>query len=248
MPVLCTLLAVAGCATTYPTVSGFDSVNITRQPKAGMRLAVWKITTIRRPGQQPVSSTQLVITDITIVTPDFYECRVTENAVSLPATLRIGKDLSAEVRFDDSAAVTEADRLKVKTVLNQFKEANSRVLDQFSGPWRLGDARSGTFRLPNEFPMPREPDIAFKMSSTLRRVVLFNGRQAAEFTFTGTSQNAFSQYPARFSIVGKTCIDLATGFELRSLWTGQGEWRMQTYNFYREFEGEEAVDLDASRF
>ncbi len=256
-----TLLAACARATvreiSYPAVPDVQEVDLTWQPREGMRL-VHRVTTeveATGPLTRPVADrdkkqhmTLSRIMEVARVGPDYFDVRFVQDGATLPATLRFSRAWAPiEIRPDDPSALGEKDRDALDAALKQLGEPLAQAA-KFFGRWKVGETRPFDIRLSGI------PDTSGtgQGSMTFRRVVVIDGRQAAEFDWQGQTEFLFTGdpgkgAPGRMTISGREWRDLATGASLRLTAKANAEFTRQGQPTRVAYETAEVLDMTESR-
>lgn len=251
---------LAGCAEltapAFPVVADVREVDLKWQPRAGLRL-VHRVTrdveasgALTRPlkeqqKKQSVSMTRT--TEVTAVGPDYFDLRFAEDGAPIPATLRFSRAWAPmEIKFDDPA-LGDKDRSAIDGALRKFSEPFGQAA-QFFRRWKVGDAQPFDIRLPA---LPGMSGTG-EGTMTLLRVVMMDGRQAAEFQWQGQTEFLFTGepgrgVPGRMSVTGREWRDLATGALLRLSAKANAQFTRQAEPTYVEYRTEEVLDPAGSR-
>jgi hypothetical protein len=253
---------VAACAgaamePTYPAVPGVQEVDLTWQPREGMRIVHRVTTDVTASGEltkpiadtdkkQHISVTRTV--EVTGTGPDYFDVRLGQNDATLPATLRFSRDWTPrEVRPDKADALGEKDRAVLDNTLRQAADPLVQSA-QFFGHWKVGQTRSFDIRLSS---VPGTSGQG-QGTMTFRGVVVIDGRQAAEFAWQARTEFVFEGDPGKgtpgwMSISGREWRDLATGASLRLTAKATAEFTRQGEPTRVEYQTVETLDLAASR-
>lgn len=252
--------ALSGCALrqepSFPAVSGVEQIDLEWRPRAGMRI-VQRVTTdvdasgaLTRPLAEGDKAQHIVLTrslDITDVGPTYVDLRFGQDGYVVPATLRVSRAAVPEsVRPDDPSA-SEGDARKLDVAMRQLAQPLTQSA-QLLGRWRVGETR------PFEIRLTGLPDTSGsgEGTATLRRVVMVDGRRAAEFEWTGHTEFLFTGepgrgVPGRMTLEGREWRDLETGATLRSTATARAEFTRQGRPTQVEYRTVEVIDLAQSR-
>jgi hypothetical protein len=256
---LCASLALlGGCAAagpSFPVVADVSDVDLQWKPRAGMRL-VQRITTdveMSGPLTGPVSAKDrkqhFVFTrtmEVPSVADAHFDVRFVQDGWLVPATVRLSRGWVPEGVSFDNPALSEQDRALLDAAVKRLVQPLEQGAQLF-GRWRVGETKPFAIRFTGL------PDTSGSGTGemTLRRVVMLDGRRAAEFDWRGTSEFLFTGepgrgMPGRMAIAGKEWRDLATGVALRVTATAQAEFTRQGQRTRVEYESVEALDLAAS--
>jgi len=267
MSAAATLMTACGgvLRSEFPEVPGVQEIDLQWRPKAGMRLTCDASTTAEvatgfLPSERKRSETASKITlDIPTVGPDYFDFAITASQFPGTVTVRFStKDWSLlrfafddgtgkkEIRLDEEAVVgldrKKVDLQKLKAELQPIQDLLKQV-SQFWGRWRVGELKPFEVRLP----MQGGADAAFVLNSILRRVVLINGRAAAEFEQAGHGQMAFREASVSVEVTGTQWVDLLTGLSLRSVQKVTGAGTSQDEPRKIEIANEQTLDCTRSR-
>ena len=254
------LVLLAGCASTsdpsFPVVPGVQAIDLTWQPRAGMRLVYLVTTDVEASGaltrpmadkdkKQHISMTRTI--EVTDVGPEHFDVRFAQDGSAIPATLRLSRAWVAEaVRFDNPALGGQDQHL-VDTTLRRLAEPFTQSA-QFFGRWTVGETRPFDIRFTG---MP-DTSGSGQGTMTLRGVVSIDGRRAAAFDWTASTEFLFTGdpgrgVPGRMVLTGREWRDLATGASLRVTAKADAEFTRQGQPTRVEFQTAEVLDLAASR-
>jgi len=250
------LAACAQLATpTFPVVPGVREIDLTWQPRPGLRL-VHRVTTdvvASGPLTQSIADSQKKqrmsltrSTEVTAVGPDSFDLRFAEDGAPIPATLRFSRAWAPiEIRFDDPA-LADKDRKAIDATLRQLSEPFSQAA-QFFRHWKVGETQAFDIRLSG---LPRTSG-GGQGTMTFVRVVKIEGRDAAEFQWEGRTEFLFTGEPGRgvpgqMSATGQEWRDLATGAALRVSAKASAEFTRQGQPTHVEYRTEETLDLARS--
>jgi hypothetical protein len=249
--------ARAAMEPSYTAVPGVQEVDLTWQPREGMRLVHRVTTDVAASGpltkpmadtdkKQHISLTRTV--EVTGVGPDHFDVRLAQNDAVLPATLRFSRDWAPkEVRPDKPDALGEKGREALDTTLRQAAEPLVQSA-QFFRHWKVGQTRSFDIQLSSVPGANGEG----RGTMTFLRVVVIDGRQAAEFEWQARTEFVFTGDPGKgvpgwMTISGREWRDLATGASLRLTAKASAEFARQGEPTRVEYETAEVLDLTASR-
>jgi hypothetical protein len=259
-PLLAGAAWLSGCAElaapAFPVVPDVREVDLKWQPRPGLRLvhrvtrdveASGSLTRSMAEEQKKQRMSMTRTTDITAVGADYFDLRFAEDGAPIPATLRFSRAWTPlEIRFDDPA-LGDKDRKAIDAALRKFSEPFSQA-GQFFRRWKVGDAQ------PFDIALPALPGMRGKGegSMTLVRVVMIDGRQAAEFHWRGQTEFLFTGEPGRgvpgwMSVTGREWRDLATGALLRLSAKASAEFTRQAEPTQVEYRTEEVLDPAGSR-
>jgi len=258
---LATGLLVAACARAvvdsgYPVVPGVQEVDLKWQPQAGMRL-VHRVTTdveatgpLTRPLPERDRKQHIVLTRTTEVAgvgPDYFDLRFSQDGLPVPATLRFSREwVPVGITFDDTSA-GEKDRRALDAELQQLGEPFTQSA-QFFRRWKVGEVQPFDIRLAA---VPGTSGSG-RGTMTFRRVVMIEGRQAAEFDWQGRTEFLFTGdpgkgAPGRMSITGQEWRDLATGASLRLTAKASAQFTRQGQATDVAYQTDEVLDLARSQ-
>jgi hypothetical protein len=256
------LLLLAGCASAsmsdpgFPVVPGVQAIDLTWQPRAGMRLVYLVTTDVEASGaltrpmgdkdkKQHVSLTRTI--EVTEVGPEHFDIRFAQDGSAIPATLRLSRAWVPEaVRFDNPA-LGSFDQHLLDSTLRRLAQPFTQSA-QFFGRWTVGETR------PFDIPFTGMPDTSGsgQGTMTLRGVVSIAGRRAAAFDWTGSTEFLFTGdpgrgVPGRMVLTGREWRDLATGASVRATAKADAEFTRQGQATRVEFQTAEVLDRAASR-
>jgi hypothetical protein len=177
------------------------------------------------------------------VGPGYFDVRVSQNGVNVPATMRFSNGFSLlDIKYDtDVAGAPDMEKVKaaVNPLLAKLQETRSVY-----GKWKVGETRAIEFQFPN----PVGSGVAIKGTTRLRRIVLVGGRAACEFQFEGTGDMKMQSGPIRMIMKGQEFRDIGTGLPIGQAGTGHADVSLQGKSFRVEIETEEVLDGEQSRF
>lgn len=242
----------------YAPVAGVQEVNLEWQPTTGMRL-VYRVTTdveASGPLTQPVADKDkkrhVALTrslEVTDVGPEYFDVRFSQNGVTLPATLRFSRAWEPlKVQPDSPVVLGDKEQSALEAALRQLGEPFAESA-KFFGRWKVGDTR------PFDIQLSAVPGASGsgRGTMTFRRVVMIDGRQAAEFDWKGRTEFVFAGDPGRgapgtMTIAGQEWRDLVTGASLRLTAKAEAEFTRQGQPTKVEYQTDEVLDASASRF
>ena len=195
--------------------------------------------------KQRVSLTRSL--EVTDVGPDHFDVRFAQDGAAIPATLRFSRSWAAgSVTFDNPTLGAEEQRL-VDTTLRRLAQPFTQSA-QFFGKWTVGESR------PFDIDVIGIPDASGsgQGTMTLRGIVAIDGRRAAAFDWTGSTEFLFTGepgrgVPGRMTLTGREWRDLATGASLRVTAKADAEFTRQGRPTRVKFQTAEVLDLAASR-
>ena len=250
----------------FPEVPGVREIDLQWKPKVGMHVvhvvsSALKVSTGLLPWDKQRAETRTTrAMDFVAVKPDYVEFGIT----GVPGSIRLSrKDLSLlrisfydsgsvkELRFDEGGNVDLRDSVGIaKEQLGKLRAALApvqnvfRTASKFLGRWRVGELRTVEIEFPMSSPTEKAKVL---LNSSLRRVVLVNGRAAAEFTGIGRASMSFAAGKGELQLLATQWVDLLTGMTLRSSGRANGKISGQGKEASYELVSEEVLDLDASR-
>jgi len=241
----------------YTAVPGVQEVDLKWEPREGMRL-VYRVTTdveasgpLTRPVADKDKKRHLSLTralQVTGVGPDYFDVRFAQDGAELPATLRFSLAwVPMEVQPDDPVVLGDKERGALDASLRQLGEPFAESA-KFFGRWKIGETRPFDIRLSA---VPGTTGSG-QGAMTFRRVVVIDGRQAAEFDWQGRTEFVFTGDPGKgapgwMNITGQEWRDLATGASLRLAAKASAEFTRQGQPTRVEYQTDEVLDLAASR-
>ena len=256
------LILLAGCASGpmsdpgFPVVPGVQAIDLTWQPRAGMRLVYLVTTDVEASGaltrpmadkdkKQHVELTRTI--EVTDVGPEHFDVRFAQDASVIPATLRLSRAWVPEAVRVDNPALDSFDQHRLDSTLRRLAQPFTQSA-QFFGRWTVGETR------PFDIGFTGMPDTSGsgQGTMTLRGVVSIEGRRAAAFDWTGSTEFLFTGdpgrgVPGRMVLTGREWRDLATGAALRMTAKADAEFTRQGQATRVEFQTAEVLDLAASR-
>jgi hypothetical protein len=260
---LLTVLLVAGCASTDATapqfagVAGVQEVDLRWQPAPGMRL-VQRVTTemeVSGPLTRPLPDAQkkqrialVRTTEVAAVAPDHFDVRFAQDDVTVPATLRFSRAWEPlTVTPDAAAGASGVNATALEATMRALGEPLTRAAHVFRR-WKVGDTQ------PFEVRLAAIPGASGNANGTMtfRRVVVVDGRQAAEFDWRSRAEFIFigepgRGVPGRMDLAGHEWRDLATGAQLRLNARGEAQFIRQGEATKVQYRTEEILDVAASR-
>ena len=84
-------------------------------------------------------------------------------------------------------------------------------------------------------------------TATLKRMVAWQGRPAAEFDYRGTGEGYYAMSAVRMSLTGECWVDLATGFMLELKTTAPGQFTQAGEPVQMEIKEERTLVRSRSR-
>ena len=256
------LILLAGCASasmsdpSFPVVPGVQAIDLSWQPRAGMRLVYLVTTDVEASGaptrpmadkdkKQHVSLTRTI--EVTDVGPEYFDVRFAQDGSAIPATLRFSRAWVPGAVRPDNPALDSFDQHRLDSTLRRLAQPFTQSA-QFFGRWTVGETR------PFDIPFTGMPDTSGsgQGTMTLRGVVSIGGRRAAAFDWTGSTEFLFTGdpgrgVPGRMVLTGREWRDLATGASLRVTAKADAEFTRQGQPTRVEFQTAEVLDLAASR-
>jgi hypothetical protein len=256
------LILLAGCTSasmsdpSFPVVPGVQAIDLTWQPRAGMRLVYLVTTDVEASGaltrpmadkdkKQHVSLTRTI--EVTDVGPEHFDVRFAQDGSAIPATLRLSRTWVPEAVRPDNPTLDSFDRSRLDSTLRRLAQPLTQSA-QFFGRWTVGETR------PFDIGFTGMPDTSGsgQGTMTLRGVVSIGGRRAAAFDWTGSTEFLFTGdpgrgVPGRMVLTGREWRDLATGASLRVTAKADAEFTRQGRATRVEFQTAEVLDLAASR-
>jgi hypothetical protein len=195
--------------------------------------------------KQRVSLTRTI--EVTDVGPEHFDLRFGQDGSAIPAAIRLSRAWVPEaIRFDDPALGSE-DRRMIDSALRRLAQPFTQAA-QFFGHWTIGEARTFDIQLTGV------PDATGSGQGTMtfRGVVSIEGRRAATFDWTGSTEFLFTGdpgrgVPGRMALTGREWRDLATGATLRATAKADAEFTRQGRPTRVEFQTAETLDFGASR-
>ena len=256
------LILLAGCASGpmsdpgFPVVAGVQDIDLTWQPRAGMRLVYLVTTDVEASGaltrpmadkdkKQHVALNRTI--EVTDVGPEHFDLRFAQDASVIPATLRLSRAWVPQAVRVDNPALDSFDQHRLDSTLRRLAQPFTQSA-QFFGRWTVGETR------PFDIGFTGMPDASGsgQGTMTLRGVVSIEGRRAATFDWTGSVEFLFTGdpgrgVPGRMVLTGREWRDLATGASLRMTAKADAEFTRQGQATRVEFQTAEVLDLAASR-
>jgi hypothetical protein len=252
---------LSGCAgglrtPDYPAAGPVGEIDLQWRPQTGMRL-VHQVTMmmeasgpLTRPLAEPQKKQRSSLTRVVEVAatgPDYFDLRFTQNGAAIPATARFSTGWQLrEIRVDDPG-MAAADREAVEAAVRHISGPLAQGA-QFFRRWQAGQ--------PQRFDIPLGPLPGASGNGqgtmTFRRVVLVEGRRAAEFDWQGETDFVLSGepghgVPGRMRMSGREWRDLSTGASLRLAGTAAGQFVNQGQTTEVSYQTEEVLDLSGSR-
>ena len=236
---------------------GVRDIDLTWQPRAGMRLVYLVTTDVEASGaltrpmadtdkKQHVALTRTI--EVTDVGPGAdFDVRFAQDGSAIPATLRFSRAwVPGAVQFDNPALGSQ-DQGLIDSTLRRLAQPFTQSA-QFFGRWTVGETR------PFDIHLIGMPDTSGsgQGTMTLRGVVSIEGRRAAAFEWSGSTEFLFTGdpgrgVPGRMVLTGREWRDLATGAALRMTAKADAEFTRQGRPTRVEFQTAEMLDLAASR-
>jgi hypothetical protein len=256
------LILLAGCTSasmsdpSFPVVPGVQAIDLTWQPRAGMRLVYLVTIDVEASGaltgpmadkdkKQHVSLSRTI--EVTDVGPEHFDVRFAQDGSVIPATLRLSRAWVPEAVRPDNPALDSFDQSRLDSTLRRLAQPFTQSA-QFFGRWTVGETR------PFDIGFTGMPDTSGsgQGTMTLRSVVSIGGRRAAAFDWTGSTEFLFTGdpgrgVPGRMVLTGREWRDLATGASLRVTAKADAEFTRQGQATRVEFQTAEVLDLAASR-